>query len=53
MVGSSIFVTVINLSRDDAELGSYRDTYDDEYQLDMLDYYGFVDCDSVFGSDDD
>lgn len=53
VVGSSVFVTVINLSRDDAEYGNYRDTYDDEYPLDLLDYYGFVDCDSVFGSDDD
>lgn len=53
VVGSSIFVTVINLSLDDDEPGSYRDTYEDEYPLDLLDYYGFVDCDSVFGSDDD
>lgn len=53
VVGSSIFVTVINLSRDDAKPSGYRDTYDDEYPLDLLEYYGFVDCDSVFGSDDD
>ena len=53
VAGSSIFVTIINLSLDGAEFGNYRNTYEDEYPLDMLDYYGFVDCDSVFGPDDD
>lgn len=53
-IGSSVYVTVTNLL--DGEYDNshfYRYTDQDEYTLESLDYYGFVDGSDLFGYDGD
>lgn len=53
-IGSSVYVTVTNLF--DGEYDNshfYRYAYQDEYSLESLDYYGFVDGSDLFGYDGD
>lgn len=53
-IGSSVYVTVTNLLDGDYDNSHfYRYTYQDEYTLESLDYYGFVDGGDLFGYDDD
>ena len=53
-IGSSVYVTVTNpLDGDRDNSRFYRYTYQDEYSLESLDYYGFVDGGDLFGYDDD